>query len=108
MCIRDRVSGCIIFPVEFSCISSLDWYDTGYAELESQNIGYSLTSLGWFYSQGGESLIEWYKIWDLKNAYNVSNLKVFSLALIFCFLIQKIFNQLKKVALDIFQSLILK
>ena len=98
------VSGCIIFPVEFSCISSLDWYDTGYAELESQNIGYSLKSLGWFYSQGGESLIEWYTICDLKNAYNVSNLKYFSIALIFCFLIQKIFY--KKVFKLNFQTLL--
>ena len=52
------ISGCLIFPINLSCFSSLSWYKSGKSEfalsvLSDQHIAYKL----------GSSLQDWFNIW---------------------------------------------
>ncbi len=62
-------SGCLIFPIEPLCFNSLDWYQKGYAQNESENIRQSLRSYNF-----DVNIVDWFYYWAEKNSYNSSTL----------------------------------
>lgn len=88
------LSGCLIFPIEFTCFGSLEWYKFGYASMESFNIQSSLRSY-----EMGKNIFDWFNYWSNKNIYNQSTLFNFLYSTLFIFFVLSIifkFNKLKK------------
>ena len=86
------VSGCIIFPVEATCIQDLIWYKSGYANEETLNISNSLRSYVLFTNP-----FDWFDYWTNKNSYNLSTIKNLSFSIMLIYIFKKIFFSSKKV-----------
>jgi len=85
------ISGCLIFPIESTCIQSLEWYEFGYASMETSNIQSSLRSY-----EIGENIFDWYSYWSNKNIYNKSSLFNFLYSTLFIFFVISIIFKLNK------------
>lgn len=86
------VSGCIIFPVEATCIQNLIWYESGYANEETLNISNSLRSYVLFTNP-----FDWFDYWTNKNSYNLATIKNLSISILLIYIFKKIFFSSKKV-----------
>lgn len=94
------VSGCIIYPVEFSCFKKIDWTNNiKNSEQNSKNVNQLVESWskGWpdqkkklSYSDYNKNF-NWLKVWS-----NNHGLKIFKILIIFLFLIFFIFYFLEK------------
>lgn len=83
-------SGCMIYPVEVSCIDSLSWYEYGLASLESND----LNTFHMAYNLGDDISL-WFKNWSMKDT-NINPIKNFSLTFMFLILFKRVY--FKKVA----------
>ena len=70
-------TGCIYFPIEFTCFDYLNWYETGIAETERNSISLALRSFDFSRPFG-----EWFQIWIEKYEYNLPTLKNFLISLL--------------------------
>lgn len=87
-------TGCLYFPIEFTCFNSLSWYQNGYALTERKSISYSLRAYDY-----GDSFYDWFEIWINKYDYNLPTLKNFLVAFIFINLLKIILSDKVKVSL---------
>ena len=79
------ISGCLVFPVEITCIENLKWYTSGYASGEALNISNSLRSYQLFTNP-----FEWFQNWINKNSFNLSTIINLIVSLLLIYTIKKI------------------
>lgn len=86
------ISGCLIFPIETTCVKNIKWYSSGYAKLEALNIGNSLRSYQLF-----SNPIDWVYHWISKNNYNLFTIINLGVSLLIIYTFKRIFFICKKV-----------
>ncbi len=75
------ISGCIIYPVEVTCLTNLNWYIPETALNEAGHIGKFYNTFSF-----NESLFDWYKEWSqFSSNYSISLNFIASLVLIYLF-----------------------
>ena len=77
-------SGCMIYPVEVSCIDSLSWYEYGLAYIESND----LNTFHMAYNIG-DNISIWFKNWSMKDT-NINPIKNFSLTFMFLIIFKRV------------------
>ncbi len=70
-------TGCMYFPIEFTCFDYFNWYKSGFAETERNSISFALRSFDFSKPFG-----EWFQIWIEKYEYNLPTLKNFVFSLL--------------------------
>ena len=78
------ISGCMVYPVEFTCFESLYWYENGYASAESNDLRIFHMAYG-----VGDNVFLWLEDW-MQKATNINPLKNF----IVTFLVIILFNKM--------------
>jgi hypothetical protein len=85
------ISGCGIFPIEFLCIDKLKWYESGYANSISTDIGRSLKAYNL-----NINFFDWYSDWSNKFYWNQSTLINFILSIVFLIIFIKLISKNSK------------
>jgi len=84
------ISGCMFFPIEPTCLNTLDWYQENYATNETNNIRNSLRAYDF-----QTNFYEWFLYWSDKNEYNNSTILNFIFSFLFVFIYKILFYKSK-------------
>jgi len=61
------ISGCLVYPINISCIEKLNWFNSQIIETELKDISNSLVAY-----KPGDNIITWFNFWISDNEYNLS------------------------------------